>query len=320
MANRTRHAAYKLIVELSKLQDQVDSEVWAEICKYKKRLKAKGYCINTKRSEEPDYNEMAEHIRKEAESKIANRRKYALYGNMKPEELERAWQTIPELRIEFENNFQWFVKRIQETFPESPANWIVNDLHLRSLSDEHHEKMIRDYELKQVRQSIGEAGDDMKVKSGTMKLKIEAMCDQVFICYSRKDKRRLDDLQTHLKPYVRNGTVTAWSDQQISPGSKWLQEIKEALACTKVAVLLVTPDFLASDFIHENELCPILKEAEKGKVTIIWIPIRSCAYKETPLKDYQAAVEPDKPLANMKAERDNAWVNICEKIKKAVSR
>jgi len=75
---------------------------------------------------------------------------------------------------------------------------------------------------------------------------------------------------------------------------------------------------LASDFIHQHELTPLLKEAEKGGVWIIWIPVRACSYRETPLKDYQAAIDPDKPLANMKADRDRAWVRICQKIKEAV--
>lgn len=166
----------------------------------------------------------------------------------------------------------------------------------------------------------GKAGGNMQATSKTTKRKVEAIRDQVFICYSHKDKRWLEDLQIHLKPYVRNGSVTAWSDKQIAPGSKWLLEIKVALAHTKVAALIVTPYFLASDFIHENELTPLLKEAEKGDVRIIWIPVRACAYKETPLKDYQGAIDADKPLANMKADRDKAWVKICEEIKKAVNR
>jgi hypothetical protein len=140
--------------------------------------------------------------------------------------------------------------------------------------------------------------------------------DQVFICYSHKDQKWLDDLQTHLKPYVRKG-LTAWSDKQIATGSKWLPEIEIALASAKVAVLLVTPDFLASDFIHEKELGPLLKKAEKGKVKIIWIPVRASSYKETSLKDYQAAGDSEKPLEIMKANRNKAWVKICEEIKKA---
>lgn len=171
-----------------------------------------------------------------------------------------------------------------------------------------------------VTEASGETGDNMQAISETTKRRVEAIRDQVFICYSHKDKQWLDNLQTHLKPYVRNG-LTAWSDKQIAPGSKWLPEIETALNSAKVAVLLVTPNFLASDFIHEKELGPLLKKDEKGNVRIIWIPVRACSYKETPLKDYQAAGESDKPLANMKkADRDKAFVKICEEIKKAVSR
>jgi hypothetical protein len=145
--------------------------------------------------------------------------------------------------------------------------------------------------------------------------------EQVFISYSHKDKRWRDDLDTNLKPYLRSGSIVSWSDQQIAPGSKWFGEIKSALAQTKVAVLLVTPDFLASDFIDEHELGPLLKEAEQGGVNVLWVPIYASSYKQTPLKNYQAVLDPDKPLASMtKAKRDQAWVRICEEIEKAVHR
>ena len=145
--------------------------------------------------------------------------------------------------------------------------------------------------------------------------------DQVFISYSHQDKRFLEDLLTHLKPYLRKGTITAWSDQQIEPGSKWFGKIQTALAKTSVAVMLVSPDFLASDFIHEQELGPLLKEAEGAGVKIFWVLIRDCSWKETPLKDYQAVVSPpDKPFASMtKPKRDTAWRKVCEAIKQAAS-
>ena len=74
----------------------------------------------------------------------------------------------------------------------------------------------------------------------------------------------------------------------------------------------MSPDFLNSDFIHEHELGPLLKKAEQGGVKILWIPVRGSAYKQTPLKHYQALLDPSKPLAAMaKARRDQAWVNIC---------
>jgi internalin A len=81
----------------------------------------------------------------------------------------------------------------------------------------------------------------------------------------------------------------------------------------------VSPNFLASDFIHEHELTPILKKAEAGGVRILWVQIRASAYMETSLKNYQAVVSPpEKPLAEMKAKRDQAWLRVCEEIKKAV--
>lgn len=145
--------------------------------------------------------------------------------------------------------------------------------------------------------------------------------DQVFISYSHKDKKWRDELETHLKPYLRNGTISSWSDQQIAPGSQWFAEIQSALTKSKIAVQLVSPDFFASDFIHEHELGPLLKKAEQGGVKILWIPVRSSAYKQTPLKNYQAIIDPSKPLAGMpKAKRDRAWVEICENIQKEVNR
>jgi hypothetical protein len=144
--------------------------------------------------------------------------------------------------------------------------------------------------------------------------------NQVFISYSHKDEKYLKELLTHLKPLERAGRVTSWSDQQINPSLKWFPEIKKALALSKVAILLVTSNFLASDFIYEHELTPILKEAEVGGMKILWILVRACNYKETPIAIYQAVIPPDKPLAKMgTADRDTAWVKICEGIKKAAN-
>jgi hypothetical protein len=148
----------------------------------------------------------------------------------------------------------------------------------------------------------------------------DSMRDQVFISYSHRDEKLMQELLIHLKPFLRSGSITAWSDKQIASGSQWFDEIQGALSKTSVAVLLVSPTFLASDFIHEHELGPLLKEAQTGGVRLLWIQIRACAYEETPLAKYQAVVSPpDKPLAEIKSNRDQAWVRVCTEIKKAVA-
>jgi hypothetical protein len=205
---------------------------------------------------------------------------------------------------------------------EGSSGWIFLELFRPSINIAieravKHNKKMRQY----CNQILGESPQppNQSCKDIPTESKKDSNRKFVFISYSHKDKRWLNDLQTHLKPYVRNGLLSAWSDKQIAPGSKWFPEIKTALAATKIAVLLVSPDFLASDFIHEHELSPLLKEAEKSNVTIIWIPVRACSYEETELRNYQAVIGPEKPLDMMKAERGKAWVNICKEIKKALS-
>ncbi|HEX3531100.1 MAG TPA: TIR domain-containing protein, partial [Thermoanaerobaculia bacterium] len=150
--------------------------------------------------------------------------------------------------------------------------------------------------------------------------KEESVRDQVFISYSHLDKKLHEELLLHLAPYVRSGSVTAWSDKQIAPGSTWFTEIQDALKKARVAVLLVSPGFLASGFINDHELGPLLKEAKAGGVRILWVPLRASSYEETGLKDLQAVSPPDEPLAQMsKASRDAAWVRVCKEIKQAVS-
>ena len=143
--------------------------------------------------------------------------------------------------------------------------------------------------------------------------------NQVFISYSKADQKFLDELQKHWKPYERAGGIVAWSDQDIAPGSTVLKEIQAAVAAAEVAVLLVSPDFLSSDFIHEHEFGPLLQQAASGGVQVLWVPVRACAYKKTALAGYQAVSDPQKPLAQMKEERDAAWVIVCEEIQRALS-
>lgn len=144
--------------------------------------------------------------------------------------------------------------------------------------------------------------------------------NQVFISYSHRDREWLDRLQTTLKPLVRSGQITTWNDQQIKAGARWFEEIERALSLAKVAVLLVSSNFLASDFIDKHELSPLLEVADKEGVTILWVAVSASMYDETEIAKYQAANDPFRPLNSLSAaETDRVLVEICKKIRDAVN-
>jgi sulfatase modifying factor 1 len=142
--------------------------------------------------------------------------------------------------------------------------------------------------------------------------------DQIFISYSHNDRHWLEDLQTMLKPLVHKQSISVWDDTKTKAGAKWKEEIEDALALAKVAVLLVSRHFLASDFIAEHELPPILDAAKKQGLVILWIYVSSCLYDETEIKDYQAAHDISKPLDSLTPSKQRSVLaDVCRKIKAA---
>jgi len=139
---------------------------------------------------------------------------------------------------------------------------------------------------------------------------------KVFVSYSHKDTKWLQRLQVHLSPLERSGLVELWDDTQILPGMKWFDEIKRALDSTKVAVLLVSADFLASKFIAEDELPQLLKAAEIDGAKIMPIIVGPSLFSSTPsLYQYQAVNNPSRPLSKMnKAEQEKVFLKLVKTI------
>jgi len=140
--------------------------------------------------------------------------------------------------------------------------------------------------------------------------------NRVFISYSHSDKKKwLTLLQKYLDSYVENNQISIWDDTQIKPGQDWLLEIQTALAATKVAVLLVSQDFLRSKFISTTEMPEIINSSRSDGLEIFWIPVDVSTYQKTLLNSIQAAHDPKEPLAKLKPfERAEIIVKICDQI------
>ena len=142
-------------------------------------------------------------------------------------------------------------------------------------------------------------------------------CTNVFISYSHQDAKYLKRLKIHLKPCERSGLLDIWDDTRIEGGAVWHEEIKKALKRAKIAILLVSADFLASKFIAENELPPLLAAAKAGGTRILPIILSPCGFNDTELAVYQTLNSPSVSLAGMNFhQRESLWAKAAEIISK----
>ncbi|MEO0353364.1 MAG: SUMF1/EgtB/PvdO family nonheme iron enzyme [Cyanobacteria bacterium P01_A01_bin.3] len=139
---------------------------------------------------------------------------------------------------------------------------------------------------------------------------------KVFISYSHKDAASLERLQVHLKPLERQGIVDRWDDTKILAGQDWEAEIKNALSEARVAILLVSADFLASSFIVRDELPPILLAQRQEGLVVLPVILKPCRFKRTPtLNKFQSVNPPSKPLLGLKEiEQESIWVKLGDRV------
>lgn len=141
----------------------------------------------------------------------------------------------------------------------------------------------------------------------------------VFISYSHRDAKYLDGLLPHLQYLEKNQQIDLWIDNKIKPGDTWRDEIASALASAKVAILLISIDFLNSQFIADNELPPLLAAAECEGVKILPVILRPCTLPHS-LSQFQAVNSPSRPLSKMsKSQREEIWVKVANTLLEAMT-
>ncbi len=158
-----------------------------------------------------------------------------------------------------------------------------------------------------------------KLITGFQRKLPKLMREQVFISYSHEDAPWLELLKAKLRTFTRARSLLVWDDTLIRPGERWKDEIRRALASAKVAVFMVSRNFLSSRFITEEERSYLVWASQQEGVRIIWFTLDICDYEPEKLNDLQAAWDPARPLGGLSSEeRDAAMAKIAEAIARAL--
>lgn len=127
---------------------------------------------------------------------------------------------------------------------------------------------------------------------------------RVFISYSHKDDELRDRLRAHLSQLERDGLVEAWDDRAIPAGDQWADEIDQRLEQADVILLLVSADFIRSDYCYRKEMMRALERhaAKDDRAIVIPVILRACDWQSAPFAKLQALPRDGRPLTGWKTE------------------
>jgi internalin A len=140
---------------------------------------------------------------------------------------------------------------------------------------------------------------------------------KLFYSYSHKDEALRDELETHLKLLQRQGLIESWHDRKIEAGDDWKTRIDENLERADILLLLVSADFIASDYCYEKEMKRALERHDAGEARVILVIVRDVNWKRAPFARLQALPKDGKAVTKWPS-KDTAWRNVSEGIERVV--
>ena len=126
-----------------------------------------------------------------------------------------------------------------------------------------------------------------------------------------------DELVVHLATLKRQGKISAWQDRDIEAGTEWDAEIQQALDSADIILLLITPQFLASDYCFDLEMQRAVHRHDEGTARVIPIIVKPCDWQGTPFSKLQVVPKDAKPITKWD-DQDEAFLNVVQGIRKAV--
>ncbi|HEY6898459.1 MAG TPA: DnaB-like helicase C-terminal domain-containing protein [Rhodocyclaceae bacterium] len=141
---------------------------------------------------------------------------------------------------------------------------------------------------------------------------------KLFISYSHKDEGLRKELNVHLSPLIRENIATVWFDRKIDVGSQWESAISTELERAEVIVLLISPDFFASDYCFGKELTVALEKHTQKAAIVVPVIVRPVDWTHSKLGAIQAVPKDAIPIT-LSDNRDAAWLSVIDGIRSACS-
>jgi TIR domain len=140
---------------------------------------------------------------------------------------------------------------------------------------------------------------------------------EIFCCYARKDQSLLKELVIHLTPLQRRGLIVIKSDININAGAVWEEEIKKHLNTAQIILLLISPDFIASEYCYSTEMQQALERHDSGEARVIPIILRPTNWKGAPFDKLQVLPTNAKPVTDRRSwlTEDEALNDVAEGIR-----
>lgn len=140
---------------------------------------------------------------------------------------------------------------------------------------------------------------------------------EVFFSYSHRDERLRDQLERHLTILARQGIIAGWHDRKIIAGEDWGHKIDAHLETAPLILLLVSSDFVASDYCYGEEVKRAIKRHDAGEATVIPVILRPVDWSSAPFGQLQALPKDAQPVTSW-SNQDEAFVNVAMGIRAAV--
>jgi TIR domain len=137
---------------------------------------------------------------------------------------------------------------------------------------------------------------------------------KVFFSYSHRDAELRDELAKHLRLLERQGVIASWHDRQIPPGTEWAGVIDTHLQTAAIILLLVSADFLASDYCYDIEMQRAMERHEAGEARVIPIILRPMDWYSAPFGKLQALPRGGRPVTSW-PNQDEAFLDIARGIR-----